>query len=135
MSNYGRTSYGYGHYGPTVGLPTMALDRTPRQIVTIAGDQVLALSIQTQHGVNRPKGTATVRMPLPEIDITGLALRWLNQPIEALTGYDEDGGAQRVFAGRVTKLARSFDASGFQLDVQATGWAALLDFPNEADIV
>lgn len=114
---------------------TGIIDRTPRQIVTIDGDQVWPLTIETQHGLKRPKSTATITLPLPEIPLENLRDRWLNRTIEAMTGYDEDGGAQRVFYGRVTKLSRSFDRNGYRLQVSATGWASLLDFPSETDIV
>lgn len=120
-------------------LPTAMLDRTPRQIVQIAGQVIPAYSVEAQHGVRQPKGVATIRMPLPDIGLDDLLEvlrdRWLNKPMQAMTGYDEDGGAQTVFSGRVDRLRRSFDENGYQLDVHGIGWASLLDFPSETDIV
>lgn len=116
-------------------LPTGRISRTPRHVVTIAGQPVHAYAVETQHGVKRPKGTATIRLPHPGYTETQLHERWLNQPIEAQIGYDEDGGARRVFTGRISGIKRAFSTQGFTLEVTATGWAALLDFPSEADIV
>jgi hypothetical protein len=118
-----------------VSFPTGAIDRTPRQLVTIGDDRVDPLTITAQHGLKQPIGTATITLRMPETPIENLRERWLNQTIEASTGYDEDGGVQRVFYGRVTKLNRAFDRNGFRLDVSASGWAALLDWESEKDIV
>lgn len=118
-----------------VSLPTGIQTRTPRQVVTIAGVPYPSFSVETQHGVKRPKGTATIQMPRPDASLADLRARWLNQPLEAMVGYDEDGGARRVFAGRITSLSRGFDRGGYRLEVRATGWAALLDWPSEEDIV
>lgn len=120
-------------------LPTQVIDRSPRQMVTVAGEVVPAFSIEARHGIRQPKGTAMIRLPLPDIGLDELLEvlrdRWMNQPVEAFSGYDEDGGAERVFSGRVTKLSRAFDKSGYRLDVHGIGWASLLDFPSETDIV
>ena len=115
-------------------LPTRRIIRTPVQVVTIDGSPQMALSVSTQHGVNRPKGTATVTLVKPEGSITDLRAKWLNRPIEIQLGYEEDGGARRVFSGRVSSIHRGFDRGGYSLQVKAGGWAGLLDFESEEDI-
>lgn len=115
-------------------LPSM-IDLTPRQAVTIGTDNVDVLTVETQHGIKLPTGVCTVRMPLPEAPIDDLRERWLGQPIEVFTGYDEDGGARRRFSGKVSKLDRSFDRNGYRLEVRASGWSTMLDSHSETDIV
>lgn len=118
-------------------LSTRRIALTPAHVVTIAGVPYRALGVETQHGVDRPIGTATITLAPP---VTGGGLaelrnRWLNRPIEAQIGYAEHGGASRVFAGRIDSISRSFDRNGYSISVRASGWATLLDFPSEEDIV
>lgn len=117
-------------------LPTRRIDLTPAHVVTIAGTPYRALGVETQHGVDRPVGTATITLAQPETGGTLAELRdrWLNRPIEAQIGYVEHGGAARVFAGRIDSIARAYDRSGYSLTVKASGYATLLDFPSEDDI-
>ena len=116
-------------------LPTSRIELTPIQVVTVDGSPQNALTVTTQHGVNRPKGTATFTLQRPETSVDELRDRWLNRPIEAQIGYQETGGARRVFSGRVASISRSFDNRGYGLQVRAVGWASLLDFESEEDIV
>lgn len=116
-------------------LPTARITRTPIHVVTIDGALQHALMVSTQHGVNRPKGTATITLAYPGGSITDLRAKWLNRPIEAQIGYAEDGGARRVFSGRIASIERGFDRNGYSLQVKAGGWASLLDFESEEDIV
>lgn len=118
-----------------VSLTTTRIERTPIQVVTVDGAPQPALMVNTQHGINRPKGTATITLVRPASTLEQLRDRWLNRPIEAQIGYDETGGARRVFSGRVSSIHRGFDRNGFTLEVKATGWASLLDFESEEDIV
>lgn len=114
-------------------LPTGRISLTPRRIVMIDGVPYHALTAETQHAVDQPRGTATVRLVRP--DLTDLRDRWLNRPIEIQLGYDQYGGASRVFSGHVRGLTRGFDRRGFTLQIKALGWAARLDFPSEEDVV
>ena len=43
-------------------LTTHRIDLTPAQVVTIDGTPYRALAVETQHGVNRPIGTATITL-------------------------------------------------------------------------
>lgn len=118
-------------------LPTGRIDLTPAHVVTIDGIPFRALGVETQHAVDRPIGTATITLTQPETggSLPELRDRWLNRPIEAQIGYVEYGGTERVFSGRIASISRSFDRSGYSISVKANGWAALLDFPSEEDIV
>ncbi len=116
-------------------LLTRTIDRTPIQIVTIDGQPYNAYSVETQHALERIKGTARLRLPSPPASEIALRDRWLNKPIEVQIGYEETGGAYRVFFGRITRLHREIDANGYVVEINATGGAARLDFPEPTDLV
>jgi hypothetical protein len=116
-------------------LPTQRIDLTPAQVVAIDGTPYRALAVETQHGVDRPIGTATITLAPVGASVTDLRASWLNRPIEAQIGYVENGGAARVFVGRIASISRAFDRNGSTLQVRANGYAELLDFPSEEDIV
>lgn len=114
-----------------VSLLTDSVSLTPHLLVTVDGLIVDALSADTHHGVDKPKGTASITIIRPEYTVTELRDRWINRTIEVQAGYDESGGALRIFSGRVAQLSRTWGGRGFSLQISARGWGSILDFPSE----
>lgn len=116
-----------------LSLPTEQILRRPHNIVTVDGLLLDAITAEAHHGVNRPIGTATVACIPPGYTETELRDRWINKPIEIQVGYEETGGARRIFSGRVARISREWGERGTRLQVRCNGWASILDFPSETD--
>ena len=107
--------------------------RHPRLVATVAGRPTEVLSFDAQHG--QPIGTATVTLPLPLPDhLRGEDGRVLNQPIDVQAGYEE-GDIRTVFSGRIISDRMEVNDRDRTATISARGWAALLDWPEEHDLV
>ncbi|MDQ3539934.1 MAG: hypothetical protein M3440_04535, partial [Chloroflexota bacterium] len=96
---------------------------------TVNGIPTAAYEADGQCGVDRPIGTGsiTIAAPLPDhID--------LNVPIEIQGGY-ADGVIRTLFSGRVTDTQEEMTDRGALVTINAEGWAALLDWEQETDLV
>lgn len=110
-------------------LPTATIAQVPASLVTIEDRPVLVEAWETQHGVDRPIGTASITLPLPLPSYVAL-----NARVEIQAGYRETG-TQRVFSGRITDIDRDFDDGGAFARIRCTDWMELLDYTDEADLV
>ena len=95
--------------------------------VTIGGRVVNARSVRTDHGTDRPVGTASVVVSAPRQSYV--------QPGAAVTihaGFD--GEAWPIFSGRVADDDSVYDAGGGEVRVECEGWASLLYYDMYQDL-
>lgn len=106
----------------------------PRLVVSVAGTPVSAFSFDAQHGVNQPVGTGSVTFPLPlPTSLMASDEALLNQRIEVQAGHDETA-IRTVFSGRIDADRMEVDEREGTVTLQMRGWAALLEWEEEADL-
>lgn len=103
--------------------------KTARLVCTVAGRPLPILAVDAAHGVDQPVGTATLTLPVPLDPAVAL-----NATAEVQAGYDETT-IRTIFTGRVVTTHRELTDSGPVARVDCAGWASLLAFPDNADLI
>lgn len=98
-----------------------------RLSVTIGGRTIRCFEAHTSHGVKQPIATCSlvIAAPLPSV-VT------LNTDLRVQAGYP--GAARTIFVGRIPAHSAAINEQGKFATVTAVGYAALLDYPDAADL-
>lgn len=108
----------------------------PYNVVTVAGIPTQVSYVRTQHGVNQPigKGSISIPLPLPDHLSGDDPATTINRPIAIQAGYKESI-LQPVFGGYIDSDSMSVDTSGAMATFDLVGYASLLAWPEERDLV
>ncbi len=108
----------------------------PHKVVTIDGIPTRASYVRTQHGVDQPIGTGAISMPLPLPEhLSGEEPeQTINRKIAIQVGYKESI-LRPVFGGYIDSDSMSVDATSATATFDLIGYASLLAWPEERDLV